>query len=138
MDLTCSVTTPERLVHEASAKFVVVPAVDGELGILPGHAPLTALLGTGELRVQSEGGEKERIFVRGGFVQVMANSINVLATEAERASEIDRDAAQRDLEAAQVENRSGLSSNQLAEQRERVQAAKVRARIATGSGDGGE
>ena len=135
MKLTCSVTTPERLVHETGARFVVVPAIDGELGILPRHAPLTALLGTGELRVQGEGGEKESIFVRGGFVQVVANSINVLATEAERADEIDREAAQRDLEAARAESRVGLSSDQLAEQRERIRAANVRARIATGSGD---
>ena len=135
MELTCSVTTPERLVHETSAKFVVVPAIDGELGILPRHAPLTALLGAGELRVQGAGGEKESIFVRGGFVQVIANSINVLATEAERADEIDRGAAKRELETAQAESRAGLSSDQLAERRERIRAAQVRARIATGSGE---
>ena len=49
----------------------MVPAVDGELGILPRHAALVAALGFGELRIEEESGKKGRFFLEGGFVQVM-------------------------------------------------------------------
>lgn len=76
-----SVISPERRLYEGSATFVVVPAYDGELGILYGHAPLMALLGEGVLRIEGEGGTR-RFRVSGGFVQVVDNSVAVLSEEA--------------------------------------------------------
>ena len=54
----CSVVTPERVVLETEARFVALPAHDGEVGILPGRAPLLVALGVGRLRVQSADGEQ--------------------------------------------------------------------------------
>jgi len=76
--LHVSVITPEGSVFEGSAESVVIPAWDGEIGILQGHAPLMALLGEGQLRVRRHR-ETERFFVAGGFVQVIDNVVTVLS-----------------------------------------------------------
>lgn len=80
--INVSVISPERQLFEGTAKFVVVPAHDGQLGVLHGHAPLMALLGTGVLRLESEAGTR-RFRVAGGFVQVVENEVSVLSEEAE-------------------------------------------------------
>ncbi len=79
-----SVISPERTLFEGKALFVVVPAYDGEIGILHDHAPLMALLGEGALRVETERGSL-RFRVSGGFVQVMDNEVSVLSETAEEA-----------------------------------------------------
>ncbi len=76
-----SVITPERNVFEGPVKFLVVPAFDGEIGILRDHAPLMALLGEGTLRIVTEQGTR-RLRVSGGFVQVLHNEVSVLSEEA--------------------------------------------------------
>lgn len=79
--LQVSVISPEATIFEGEADAVVVPAWDGELGILRGHAPLMALLGTGNIRI-SRGGRTERFHVNGGFVQVINNRVSVLSEAA--------------------------------------------------------
>lgn len=81
--LSVAVITPQRTVFEDQADMVVVPAWDGEVGILRGHAPMMALLGSGEMRVTRNGAE-ERLFVSGGFVQVVDDVVSVLSERAER------------------------------------------------------
>lgn len=80
--LKVSIICPERRVFEGDAELVVVPAWDGEIGILRGHAPLMALLGDGELRLKHEGGE-QRFAVAGGFVQVIDDQVTILSESAE-------------------------------------------------------
>ncbi len=75
------VISPEQSIFEGDADSVIVPAFDGELGILRGHAPLMALLGTGDLRIRS-GGSTERFHVQGGFLQVVDNVVTVLSEHA--------------------------------------------------------
>ena len=79
------VISPERTVFEGDAESVVAPAWDGELGILRGHAPLMALLGSGDLRVTS-GGRTERFHVEGGFLQVVNDVVTVLSERAGAAA----------------------------------------------------
>ncbi len=131
--LVCTVTTPEKLVNEGEARLVVVPAVDGELGILPRHAPLMALLGVGELRINRPGGETERLFVNGGFLQVLDNRVNVLATEAELAGSIDVEAARADLLRKRSVEAGGLTPEQRVERARDIRAAEARLRVAGGS-----
>ena len=66
MSIHCSITTPEKLVYEGTARMVVVPSSDGELGILPNHAALMSLLGVGELRLEAENGGQSSFFVSVG------------------------------------------------------------------------
>jgi F-type H+-transporting ATPase subunit epsilon len=81
--LKVSVISPESVLFEGEADSVVAPAYDGEVGILTGHAPLMALLGTGELRL---GGSSSRRFaVSGGFMQVLNDQVRVVTEKAEAA-----------------------------------------------------
>jgi len=98
-ELTCVVVTPEKAVIDEPADFVAVPMFDGELGVLPGRAPLIGRLGYGELRIR-RGTQTQRFFVDGGFVQVRANSVTVLTSRAQRARDIDVNAVSQTLHAA--------------------------------------
>lgn len=82
--LKVSVISPERVLFEGTASGVIAPAFDGELGILPLHAPLMTLLGRGTLRVTTVDGEK-RFQVDGGFLQVVDNAVRVVTEQATAA-----------------------------------------------------
>ena len=75
--LKCVVVTPETTVLDAEAEFVAFPAMDGEIGILPGRMPMVARLGHGLLRCKS-GGAEHKLFVSGGFAQVQENTVTLL------------------------------------------------------------
>ena len=76
-----SVISPEATVFEGRASHVVVPAWDGQLGIMADHAPMVALLGEGELRIDAQGGT-HRFEVAGGFLQVVDNRLTILSERA--------------------------------------------------------
>jgi F-type H+-transporting ATPase subunit epsilon len=83
--LSVSVISPEATVFEGNASQVIAPAWDGQVGILPGHAPMIVLLGGGELRIDGERGV-ERYEVAGGFMQVVDDRVTILSETASRAS----------------------------------------------------
>jgi F-type H+-transporting ATPase subunit epsilon len=91
-ELHVTVVTPARSVYDAKATAVTVPAFDGEVGVLAGHAPLLAILGSGELRVTGADGKTSRMAVRGGFVQVSKNNVTVLTQEVASPDEVKPDA----------------------------------------------
>ena len=76
-----TVIAPERAVYEGDAEAVVVPAFDGEVGILPKHAPFMTLLGHGRMTVR-QGDAKRAFQVRGGFLQVVRDNVRVVTEEA--------------------------------------------------------
>lgn len=80
--LKVSVISPEKVLFEGSAHQVMAPAFDGEVGILPMHAPLMTLLGRGILRVGTAEGER-RFSVDGGFLQVVDDQVRVVTERAE-------------------------------------------------------
>jgi len=80
--LMVSVISPEKVLYEGTASGVVAPAFDGEMGILPMHAPLMTLLGRGTLRVETTEGER-RFSVDGGFLQVVDDQVRVVTERAE-------------------------------------------------------
>jgi ATP synthase F1 epsilon subunit len=80
--LKVSVISPEKVLFEGAAQGVVAPAFDGEMGILPTHAPLMTLLGRGMLRVATAEGER-RFSVDGGFLQVVDDQVRVVTERAE-------------------------------------------------------
>ncbi len=99
--LQCVVVTPERAVLDEAVDFVALPMFDGELGVLPGRAPLIGRLGYGELRTK-QGAREQRFFVDGGFAQVRDNVVTVLTPRALKAEEISEAEAARALEAARA------------------------------------
>jgi len=90
--LRLEVATPTRQVVDEQVDTVELPGVLGRLGVLPGHTPLLTALGTGPLLYRREGTEAQ-LAVQGGFAEVLADSVTVLAAVAERPDEIDVEAA---------------------------------------------
>ena len=82
------IVTAERVVYSEDVDVVIAPGIEGELGILPHHAPLMTTLQAGELRVR-KGGEELSLAISGGFLEVRPDRVIVLADAAERAGEID-------------------------------------------------
>ncbi len=76
--LTVRVVSPQKVVFEGEASALVVPAWDGKVGILPGHAPLLALLGSGELSIELPGSGSQTFFVAGGVLKVEGGHVTVL------------------------------------------------------------
>jgi F-type H+-transporting ATPase subunit epsilon len=108
--LQCIVVTPEQTVLDEPVDFVALPIYDGELGVLPGRAPLIGRLGPGELRTR-RGDQTQRFFVDGGFAQVRANVVTVLTLRALPAGEIDIAAAEHSLAEAQTPSPKGESQD---------------------------
>ncbi len=86
--LKFEIVSADRVVYSDDVDVVVAPGSMGELAVLPNHAPLMTSLDIGEIRVRKEGQEVE-LFTNGGFLEVNANKVIVLADSAERAEEID-------------------------------------------------
>ena len=97
-NLAVKVVTPEGALFKGEAKFVAAPASDGEVGVLPSHTPLISRLGTGVLRVTTADGRELRFAVRGGFLQVVENSVTLLVAEAVSADQADARALQAELD----------------------------------------
>lgn len=95
------IVTAERLVYSDEVDIVVAPGMEGELGILPHHAPLLTILQPGELRIHKTGEEDVYMAVTGGFLEVTGNRVIVLADAAERSEEIDEERAQEALRRAE-------------------------------------
>jgi F-type H+-transporting ATPase subunit epsilon len=92
MTLRLEIVTPEKLAYADDVDGVVCPGVDGELGILPHHAPLLTTLGFGELRIH-KGGRDETFAIAGGFLQVRPDKVVVMAETADMAAQIDLERA---------------------------------------------
>ena len=97
--LQCAIVTPETTVLDQPVDFVAIPLYDGELGVLPGRAPLVARLGYGELRARS-GNDTSSYFIDGGFLQVNNDIVTVLTSGAISANRIDPSAANSELQKA--------------------------------------
>jgi F-type H+-transporting ATPase subunit epsilon len=100
--LEVHVVTPEREIWAGPATQVIAHGVDGDVGILSGHAPLLIQLAIGQLRIQQEDGSWQRAIVDGGFLHVSteegATRVDVLATSGHLEEEIDVDAVRRRLD----------------------------------------
>jgi F-type H+-transporting ATPase subunit epsilon len=112
MPLTLEIVTPEARVYSESVDTVVIPTVEGEIGILPGHIPLVAQVGAGELRA-TKGGVTQLLVVGGGFAQVTGEKVSILAERAIEENKIDEntvaDAMKRAEEALRTKDSLGAA-----------------------------
>ena len=130
MPLHLEIVTPERLAYEDDVDMVLVPGIDGELGILPHHTPLVSLLGVGELKIR-KGGSEESFAIAGGFLQVRPDKVVVMAETADLASEIDLEKAQQArAEAERALDAGYVEGADLAAARAELQRALIRIRVA--------
>ena len=114
-ELNCIVVTPEETAVEAVVESVVVPLIDGEMGILPNHAAMIGRLGAGELRLRT-GDQLERFFLEGGFIQVADNTVSVLTGRAIPVEQLDASAAGGQLESALAEPAVGIEQMEARDQ----------------------
>ncbi len=94
-----TVLSPEVELLDKECEFVALPAIYGEVGILPKHAPMVAQIGLGEMRIKTSAG-LERHFVAGGYLQVRDDQIYVLTEEAVDGSSLDAAQIEQELSAA--------------------------------------
>ena len=130
MPLLLEIVTPERLAYSDEVDSVQLPGSEGELGVLPHHAPLVSTLGAGELRLR-KGGQEESFAIVGGFLQVLPDKVVVMAETADMASEIDLEKAQEARRQAEAALESGYHEGaDLASARAALQQALIRIRVA--------
>ncbi len=120
------IVTPEQTVLDCKAEFVALPLVDGEIGVLTGHAPTIGRLGYGELRVR-EGNNTQHFYIDGGFAQIVDNIVSVLTGRAFPVSELNAAEIRERLSTAQAQ--SGLTGSAAALQRQTIDQAKAQLRI---------
>jgi F-type H+-transporting ATPase subunit epsilon len=130
MPIKLEIVTPERLVFDETVDGVTLPGSEGELGVLPHHAPLVSTLGVGELRIRT-GGNEEWFAIVGGFVQVLPDKVVVMAETADLSSEIDLEKAQAARRDAERALESGyVEGADLSSARAALQTALLRERVA--------
>ena len=100
MPMMLEIITAERQVYGEEVDMVIAPGIDGQLGILPHHAPLMTVLQPGEITIR-KGGSDDYLAITGGFLEVLGNRVSILADAAERSDEIDEERAQEAMRRAQ-------------------------------------
>lgn len=109
MSLTLEIVTPEARVYSDTVDNVVIPTVEGEIGVLPGHLPLLSQVTDGELRV-AKGATTETLVIGDGFVQVQGDKVSVLAEHAIEENSIDENAVEKAMQSAQAELQDAKNS----------------------------
>jgi len=99
--LTLEIATPKRLLVTEEVEEVVLPSVNGSMGVLSGHAPLLAKLDTGEVSFRI-GSERKYFALSGGFAEVLRDAVQILAETCEPAEDIDAERAERSRERAEA------------------------------------
>jgi F-type H+-transporting ATPase subunit epsilon len=123
------IVSAERHVSSDQVEVLVAPGVDGEMAILPSHAPLLTVLKPGEIRVVKDG-QDSFIVVSGGFMEVMPEKVTILADTAERLDEIDIERAEAALKAAQKQIAAAPADMDLERALASMQRSQARIKVA--------
>lgn len=130
MVLKVDIVTAERLVYsEEGVERLIVPGVEGELGVLTLHAPLLTMIQPGVLRIV-KGGDEVEMAITGGFIEVRQNRVTILADAAERAEEIDTVRAEEARRRAQRVLEERISEEDLARAEASLARALARLKVA--------
>lgn len=124
-ELRLVLVTPETTLLDERVRTLRFPMYDGQIGVLPGRAPLVGRLGIGELKVETSAGANDRYFIDGGFVQIKGSVVTLLTDRALSVDEIDAAQAKSDLAAALAEvatSDEGIAAKERAVERARRMA----------------
>jgi F-type H+-transporting ATPase subunit epsilon len=123
------IVTAERVVYTEDVDTVIVPGVEGQLGILPHHAPLMTILQSGEILAR-RGAEEDIMAISGGFIEVRPDRVIILADSAERAEEIDETRAEAARQRAEERLKKRGVTPELDEARVEAALRRAMARLA--------
>lgn len=129
MPFQCTVVTPEQQVFDQTVTQAILPAHDGQIGILTDRAPLLVKIGLGTLRLDVQGGKSQEFFVDGGIAQMKDNRLTVLTEEATPAAEIDAEAAR--VEYAEAEARVPTDERTREDRTHAMRRARAKQELAT-------
>jgi F-type H+-transporting ATPase subunit epsilon len=101
MPVALEIVSPEKLLLARPVDMVVIPAYEGELGVLPGHSLMIVLLRGGEIRLYEAGQVTDRLYVSGGFAEITPERCTVLASEAIPLADVSKAEAERRLAVAE-------------------------------------
>jgi F-type H+-transporting ATPase subunit epsilon len=135
MAIALDIVSPERLLLSRSVEMVVIPAAEGDIGALGGHAPMIVALRGGLITLYEDGKPTERLFVAGGFAEITPERCTVLADEAVPPAEVSRSVAQQRLTAAEASYAAQVEKDRddvvaLDEAMARVQSARAMLELA--------
>ncbi len=103
MPTLLEIVSPDRLLLSQPVDMAVIPAAEGEMGVLPGHSPMIVLLQGGTITIHEGGRPTSQLYVSGGFAEVTPERCTVLADEAIPVAEVSRAQAETRLQAAQAQ-----------------------------------
>ncbi len=126
--LTLEIVTPERQVLAQPVDEVILPSLEGYMGVRPGHTALFAMLDVGEISYREDGTDKY-LAVSGGFAEVLSGSVSILAETAEPAEEIDVERAGRARDRAEQLIKSDPSTSELQKAEVKLKRALGRIRV---------
>ena len=129
MTIKLDIVTAEHLVFSEDVDIVVAPGIDGELAILPHHAPLMTMLQPGELRVR-KGGEEMYMAITGGFLEIRPDRVTILADAAERAEDIDAQRAEEAKRRAEERLSGKVSTADMVRAEAALRRSLVRLKVA--------
>lgn len=117
------VVSAEEQIYSGEAEFVVLPGLEGELGIYPRHTPLFTQIKPGSVRIKPPNGAEELVFVQGGFLEVQPHVVTVLADTAIRAKDLDEKAALEAKRSAEEAMQNKSSKEEIAHAEAELSAA---------------
>ena len=123
-EMSLRIITPERVFYEGTAQMVEFNTTEGEIGVLPGHIPMTVIVAPGVLRIHEESGIREAA-LHAGFAEILPDSFNILAETVEWKDEIDEERAKAAMERAKKRLESKTDIDDL--ERSRAETALQRA-----------
>ena len=118
--------SPEKLLLSRPVEMAVLPAAEGEMGVLPGHAPMIVALRGGVITVREDGQETEKLFVAGGFAEITPTRVTILADEATPVANLSR--ADAELRIAESERALAEAQDATPEKRDAAMARLLSAR----------
>jgi len=125
--------SPEKLLLSRAVEMAVLPAAEGEMGVMPGHAPMIVALRGGVITVRENGQVTDRLFVGGGFAEVTPERCTVLADEATPVAQLSR--ADAELRIREAEAAYAAAANDTPEKRDAAMAKLVSARAMLGAAE---
>jgi F-type H+-transporting ATPase subunit epsilon len=129
MPMQLRVVSVEQSIFDGEADFLLCRGGDGELGILPHHAPLLTVLKPGPLKIRT-GNDEQELFVGGGFLEVLPERVTVLADVAERIEDIDEQAAEEARRRAEEQAHGEVPQEERQRLERELETAEARLRLA--------